>query len=152
MLLGNTSYRKKQSGFTLIEVLISLALIMLIMAISVPLYQSFQIRNDLSIAINTTAHMLRRAQLLSQAVDIDSWGVYIQNGRLTLFRGPSFASRNPDFDELVELPSISLASGLSEIVFSKFSGKPQTIGTISLTSTNNEISTLNINEEGIISY
>ncbi len=67
MLLEHTSSRKKQSGFTLIELMVSLALIMILASISIPVYHSFQTRNDLDIAVSTTAQIIRRAQALSQA-------------------------------------------------------------------------------------
>lgn len=145
--------QNKKSGFTLLEVLLSVAIIGLIIGIGSPIYQLFQTRNDLDVATNNIASSLRRAQVLSQAVDGDnSWGLSIQTGEITLFRGVSYASRDASFDELFDLPQSIVPSGISEIVYEKFSGEPQTFGTITLTSNANEIRNININEKGTIDY
>lgn len=140
-------------GFTLIELLLSAALIALLAGLSAPVYQSFRTRNDLDIAQNTAGQTLRRAQILSQAVDGDSsWGVKIQNGSIVLFKGENYAARDASFDEIFNVPSVIVPSGLTEIVFAKFSGLPQPAGTASLTAPTGEIKTITINEKGTILY
>lgn len=135
------------------EILLSIAVIAIIAGISVPIYQSFHVRNDLDIATVEMAQTLRRAQILSEAVDGDtSWGLKIQSGSLTLFKGVSYAARDTAFDELFDVPTSITSSGVSEIVFTKFSGLPQTTGTITLTSNVNETRTITINAKGMVSY
>jgi len=152
--LQTTHYQlQTRKGFTLIEIMVSVALIMFIVVAATPVYQGLQNRNDLDIATTTVAQTIRRAQILSQAVDGDtSWGVHIQSSSISLFKGVSFAERDTDSDELFEIsPSLSF-SGMEEIVFAKFSGEPQTTGNVVLTSLNNETRTITINEKGTISY
>ena len=145
--------RSSADGFTLIEVLLSVALLSLIIGIRGPVYQALQVRNDLDIATNTVTQLLRRAQVLSQAADGDiSWGVSIQGGAITLFRGMSFAARDASFDETFDLPGSIVPSGLEEVVFAKFLGIPQTTGTVTLTASINEVRTITINEKGAIIY
>lgn len=140
-------------GFTLLEILLSVAAIAVIAGISVPIYQSFQVRNDLDIAAVTIAQSLRRAQALSQAVDGDaSWGVYAQSGSMTLFKGASYAARDAAFDEVFEVPASIAPSGVSEIVFTKFTGAPQTTGAVTLTSTANETRNITVNAQGMVNY
>ncbi|MEE8131916.1 MAG: type II secretion system protein [Candidatus Paceibacterota bacterium] len=140
-------------GFTLIEILLSMALISIIAGMGVPVYQSFQNRNSLDLAVEGFAQSLRRAQALARAVDGDtSWGAYIAPGAITLFQGLSFASRDVGFDELFDISSSISITGLQEVVFLKFSGKPQSIGATILTSPNNETRTITINTEGAIEY
>ncbi len=144
---------RKGEGFTLIELLLSISVIMLIAGLSAPVYQSFQVRNDLDIATVTTAQSLRRAQMLSQAVDDDtSWGVKVQTGSVVLFKGANYAARDTAYDEIFDVPGSIAPSGVSEIVFTKFTGLPQTAGTIIYTSNANETRTITINVEGAISY
>lgn len=139
-------------GFTILEVLLSLILISVIAGISVPIYNSFQIKNNLDVASNTVIQTLRRAQILSQAVDGDtSWGVKISDENVTLFRGTSFFGRDIGFEEEFGIPAIT-NSGLQEIVFDKFSGNPQSSGTIILTSVSGEVRQITINEKGTIDY
>lgn len=143
----------KNAGFTLIEVMLSVVAIAVIAGISIPVYQSFQVRNDLDIATVEIAQSARRAQTLSQAVDGDtSWGIKIQSGSIVVFKGASYAARDTTFDEVFEVPTSITPSGVSEIVFTKFTGLPQTTGTISLTSNANETRTITINAKGMVNY
>lgn len=139
-------------GFTLLELLLSVATITFLTAFSVPVYSSLQVKNDLDLAVATTAQSLRRAQVLSQAVDADSsWGVKMQSGSLIIFKGNSFVSRDSNFDEIFDLSSVN-ASGVTELVFNKFSATPQITGNIILTSGTSSTKTLNINSKGMVDY
>ncbi len=143
----------KNAGFTLIEILLSVAAITIIAGISIPVYQSFQVRNDLDIATVEIAQSARRAQTLSQAVDGDtSWGIKIQSGSIVVFKGVSYAARDITFDEVFDVLTSITPSGVSEIVFAKFTGLPQTTGTITFTSNANETRTITINAKGVVSY
>lgn len=143
----------RNSGFTLLEVLLSIATMAIIVGISLPLAQSFQVRNDLHIAVNTFVQTLRRAQILAQAVDGDmSWGVKVQSGGVTLFKGVSYAARDTSVDEIFDVPTSIVPSGLTEIVFTKWSGLPETSGTATFTTTTNETKNVTINQKGILTY
>jgi len=143
--------KSKFIGFTLIEIMLVVALIVAIGGISAPVYQIFQNKNNLSGASDIISQTLKRAQLLSQAVDGDSsWGVYIGSGSVVLFKGLSYASRDSSFDEIFEISSNIIPSGLQEIHFSKLYGYPQTTGSITLTSSDNETIFLTINSSGMI--
>lgn len=142
-----------KKGFTLVEVLLSLALIALIAGISIPVFQGLQTRNDLDVAANTIAQSMKRAQVLAQAVNSnDTWGVYIQEGNVTIFKGTDYASRDMSFDEISSISSTITKSGIDEVIFSEFYGEPQTTGTITLTSINEETRELAINEKGTVNY
>lgn len=139
-------------GLTLLELLLSVAIITILAGFSIPVYSSLQVKNDLDLAAASAAQSLRRAQVLSQAIDGDiSWGVKIQNSSLIIFKGNSFVSRDSNFDENFDLSSIN-ASGITEIVFNKFSATPQTTGNIILTSGDGSTKTLNINSKGMVDY
>ncbi len=144
---------KHQKGFTLLEILLSVALIALLSGLSVPVYQSFQVKNDLDIASNTIAQSARRAQVLAQAVDGDTtWGVHIQSGSITIFKGGSYAGRDTNYDEDFEMPTSITPSGLQEVIFSKLYGEPQATGTVTLTTSTNETANLILNEKGMVNY
>lgn len=140
-------------GFALLELLLSIAVVAILSGLSVPVYQSFQVKNDLDVAVNTVAQGLRRAQVSSQSVDGDiGWGVNVGNSTIIVFKGSSFISRDSTFDEVFDLPSTITPSGLQEIVFNKFSGLPQSSGTITLFSSISETKTLTVNGKGMVEY
>ena len=139
-------------GFTFIETLLTLTMLTVIAGIGVPIFQSLQVNNDLNIATNTLVQSLRKAQTHAQAVDGDkNWGVYIQNQNIIIFKGSSYAERDIDFGESFTFPSSITFTGLSEILFSRFSGETQNIGTITLT-TPNASKQITINSKGVITY
>lgn len=145
--------QKNKKGFTLVEILLVVGLIALISGISIPVYQSFQVKNDLDVAINNTAQTLRRAQIFSQAVNGDSvWGVKVQSGSMVFFKGTSYATRDANYDEIFDMPTNISISGLSEIIFSKLTGFPTATGTLTLTTINNDSGQITINEKGTIAY
>ncbi|MEK7639721.1 MAG: type II secretion system protein [Patescibacteria group bacterium] len=140
------------AGFTLIEVLLSVALIGLIASIGAVVYQQLQNRNALDVAAVTVATQYRRAQALSRAADADTtWGVRVNAGTLTLFQGTSFATRVSAFDEVSTLSSSITPSGLVEVIFAKLTGLPQATGTLTLTGPN-DTRTLTLNAQGTVSY
>ncbi|MBI4713622.1 hypothetical protein HY771_00320 [Candidatus Uhrbacteria bacterium] len=133
--------------------MLSISIITALFTISMPIYQAFQERNELDIATTSVAQSLRRAQIIAQAVDADtSWGVKIQTSTITLFKGTSFATRDSAYDEEFSFPSNIVPSGVYEVVFAKWTGIPATTGTITFTSSINEIRNLTINSKGTVSY
>lgn len=144
---------QQQRGFTLIEVLLSVAIISVLAGLSLPVYQSFNNRNELDIATQSLANALRRAQLYSRGMQNDSqWGVEIQPDAATLFKGNVFASRDTAYDEPTVIPDSITVSGDSEILFAKLSGAPDAAASITLTSINNDTRTVTINAKGTVTY
>lgn len=141
------------SGFTLLEVLLSIALITILAGVSLPAYYTLFSRNDLDVAKNQVSQSLGRASFVSSAsVGDTTWGVKVLSGNIIVFKGASYAGRDASFDEIYSMSPSVTPSGLSEIVFSKMTGFPQSIGAIILTSTNGETRTITINSKGSVSY
>lgn len=141
----------QKNGFTLLELLLVLALMSALAVIAAPMYLSLQAENEMNITSVTIGDILRRAQLKSQAIDSDSaWGVEIKNGSLIIFKGQNFANRDQTFDENFSLANTIILSGLSEIIFSPLSGTPNTTGIIKLEHLDGRQSQLSINGLGII--
>jgi prepilin-type N-terminal cleavage/methylation domain-containing protein len=146
--------KKNNKGFTLVEMILAMAMLLVLFGIASPFYQKYQSKNDLDLAVISVAQNLRRAQTLAQAVDANtSWGLYLQGGSMTVFRGVSYVARNSSFDEKIIIPDVIIPSGLSEIVFTKFTGLPLSTGTIILTNTSiNEVKNITINSQGMVDY
>jgi prepilin-type N-terminal cleavage/methylation domain-containing protein len=150
MKAGIYSTRK---GFTLPEVLLSITLLSIIGGMTIPMYRTFMVRNDLDISIMTIAQNLRRAQALSESGDGDTtWGVRVGVGSILIYKGASYISRDSSFDENTSIPTTIIPTGINEVVFSKMTGMPNATGTFILTSQNNETRTVTINEKGMVDY
>jgi len=61
----------RTKGFTLLEVLLSISILVVIAGLSAPVYLGFQTRNDLDVATTSVANALRRAQVLSESSEGD---------------------------------------------------------------------------------
>lgn len=135
------------------ELVLVIALIGFIAAITVPVYLSFQNRQELDVAAIVVAQNVRRAQTLAMACHGDTaWGIYIQDSDVTVYRGTNYGSREIDLDEVTGLPqTVSVEGGVKDIVFTKFSGEPTAAAAITLNS-NNSSKVISINEKGMVSY
>lgn len=143
----------RQAGFTLLEMLMSVAILTAITTLSLPVYDSFVRRNDLDLCTQTIASMMRRAETYARANNTDNvWGVAIQSGSATLYQGTSFAGRNTAYDETYDIPDTISSSGVTDIQFAKLSAAPNTTGTLTLTSTSNATRTITINGEGMVDF
>lgn len=150
LVIGHWKLRR---GFTLIETMLAIALIAVLSGLSIVFYTSFQNKNSLDLATNTITQSLRRAQVLSRAMDGDStWGLNVQSGSITVFKGASYAARDITYDETFDTPTNITPSGLSEVVFTKLTGDPNSTGTFTLTNADGETSAITINGKGMISY
>lgn len=140
-------------AFTLLEILLCVAMIGLIAGITAPMYNGMLTKNDLDIATTTTVQAFRRAQVLSQAMDRDSaWGVKVQSGSIVIFKGTSYAARDTTLDEITTMPTVIGVSGTAtEVVFNKLDGTPQTTGTVTLTSGQNT-KVITINAKGTTDF
>ena len=143
---------KSGAGFTLLEILLSISVLAIIAGVGIPVYQSFQVRNELSLATNTVAQTMRRAQTLAEAVEgDDTWGVYVGGSAITLFKGANYLGRDVAYDEIFNLSNTIVPTGDQEIIFNKFTGEPQSFGTLILT-TADDSKTITINAKGLNSY
>lgn len=142
---------QKNKGLTLIEIMLSLAIMGIIALFSVPVYQSFIAKNDIEIASQTISSTIRHAQISSMGMIGNSgWGIKIESGQIIMFRGASYASREVSYDEFFSLPATITPSGISEIVFEKVTGFPSQTGSIIITSTNSDTRILILNSKGVI--
>lgn len=146
--------KNKQHGFTLLEVLLSVGIITALAGLSLPVFMSFNNRNDLDLAAQVVADSLRRAEVYSRGVSGDSqWGVKVQPGAVVLFKGATYATRNTDYDETTSISGALTVGGSDETVFSKLGAAPSGASSIVLASSSiNETRTVTINAKGMVDY
>ena len=143
---------KHLKGYTLIELLLVVGLLAVAVGILSTMDRTFIVRSDLDNSTEATIEAVRRARLLSVGGEGDStWGVYISDG-VTVFKGTSYAARDPEYDEEFAFSTMIGTSGLSEVVFSKQSGVPSATGDISIGSDIGVSNSITINEKGIPIY
>lgn len=140
-------------GFTLLEVLLSVALIGIISGVSMFLSHSFQTQSALDTAARSYGEFSRRAQIRSGGVENDtSWGVNISSSTITLFQGTVFALRESSFDETYVIPSNVTVSGVQEIIFTKVTSTPSPFGTTTFSNRKGESRAVFINQKGIVDF
>lgn len=116
--------------------------------IGIDSYNRYLFRSDLEKAVS----LLQKAR--SSAINNigeKSHGVYFSDpAKFVLFRGTSYATRNPSFDLSVEKNKTVTASGLTEVVFTPLAGAT-TAGIITLSGGIKNIN-ITINNEGGINW
>lgn len=139
-------------GFTLVEMLLSIACIGILAGASLPVWNQFLTRNDRQTTTRSVVSALRRASIYSRQVRGDSqWGVRLTATSATLYKGSDFANRDQAYDELVTYPGSVTGSGLTDVVFNKLTGETTNTGTISLSS-NNGTDVVSINEKSMVTF
>lgn len=148
---GRSMFAGRQ-GFTLLELLLAVAMVTVLAGIGAPVAIRAQTRNDLDAAVTVWVSTLRRSEVRAAAVDGDSqWGGHIQNGSITLFKGVSYAARDTNFDEVFTLPITISIGGTNEVVMSKLSGYPAAVGTTTL-SAGADSAAVTINSRGMVQW
>jgi len=153
--------RTKSAGFTLIEVLIIVAILAVIATIGSVYLFNYYSRQNLSLTVNEIIAVLREAYNGSITQENgDQWGVRFSNvaapGSIKLFRGSSF-------DSGILISSLDLRAGVqfiypvsgnsADVIFSKVTGYPNASTSIkvALTRDSNASSSINISVVGQIS-
>lgn len=129
-------------SFTLIEVLIIIGIMAILMALTVPVYNSFQKELDLNNSAEEIINILRVAQNKTLASEgASQYGVYFFDSapyQTVMFKGENYVSRDSSFDKIYKLPSateiyeINLAGGGSEVVFNRINGETSQAGNLGL--------------------
>jgi prepilin-type N-terminal cleavage/methylation domain-containing protein len=141
---------ENRGGYTLIEVLLVVAIINIIAAIGIPLYESLTFSNGIDVTTNTLFEDLYQAEIFSRSEKYDSgWGVAINGQTITLYQGSSYASRVTANDYTYTMPTTTATNGLTEVDFSSLYGLPQSTGTFTLTSGTSS-RTVTINSQGMV--
>ena len=142
--------QKSYNGFTLLEVMLTMALLALVALSASPFYGNFIFSQEVSVVSDELRGSLAKAQFSSMTGKNDaSFGVAIHDGHIVLFQGSSFLSRDQSLDEAFTIhPRVSI-SGMSEIVFAPVTGRPDHQPTITV-SGNGKTEAWVMNSEGVL--
>lgn len=141
-----------RKGFTLIEVVIAGAIIALIGALGLFISADFYRSYILITERDTLVGILQRSRSRAlNNINDSHHGVFLEDHRYTVFQGENFASRDPNYDEMVNLPSSITLAGYTEVVFEPLSGETNASGDITI-SRDDRIFTISLNNEGRINY
>ncbi|MFA6397613.1 MAG: prepilin-type N-terminal cleavage/methylation domain-containing protein [Candidatus Paceibacterota bacterium] len=146
------SKKKLGVGFTLIEIVITLAILGLLAAVSLPFTIDFYRRYFVTFETRTLVSILRRAENLAMSNNFENkFGVSIQPEHIVIFKGIDFNNRDLIYDETYERNESININGLNEIVFSPVSGKPIQSGSFTL-SEGQASRTIDVNSEGALNW
>ncbi len=149
-------------GFTLIEILVLITIVIVLFFISVLVLNSFRKETELNEVVERVVILLQSARTKTVSSHNDSqYGIYFDDqsdpNMIVFFKGPSYSLRDPAFDEDYSFPSninleiISLA-GDNEVVFQKITGETPNWGYVTLTSVRDadETTTIYVKRSGQI--
>jgi len=128
----------KKRGFTLIEVLISISIIIIIASIATPNLIEFKRQQTLKNTTEDVLSLLNKARNNTIASkESKNYGIRFFSDKVILFRGLTYTESTDNevvnFDSFVTIPSvggINLLGGGDEVVFSRLTGDVANYGTI----------------------
>jgi len=139
-------------GFTLLEVLLVIAILAIVTSVSIPSYGKFINMNSINTQVNELRKNIRLAQQQAEAGKYNSnHGVHFTTSSYTLYTGENYSSRNQNKDKTYPLNKRMEITKYFDLNFYRDTGKPSATGTIILKNKINKKSTgIKINEHGLV--
>jgi len=151
--MGSRIKSTKSAGYTIIELLIVFSILGLVIALSENSLHLFVSQIGIQDTSTSYVQSLRRARSLATTGRGDtSWGVRIATSTITVFKGASYAARDTAYDESFQTGVSYTVSGVSEVVFARFTGIPNTTGTTTITVSGTTPKDVHINAKGTVTY
>lgn len=114
---------RTRSGFTIIELIIVLAIFAVAIAITLPFLGKFQQSETLNTISGDIVQMLRQTQNKAMTGQRDNdWGVHFSNNQYTQFSGSTYEDRNARLDLERSIPDAFTLGGATDIIFQKLRG------------------------------
>jgi prepilin-type N-terminal cleavage/methylation domain-containing protein len=142
-----------QKGFTLIEILLVSAITVILIAATLPVYDSFFKQGKLDVASIELQGNLRNMQAQAKAGlnDLDQ-GAYFNSNSYIAYQGSSYVTRNTDYDFTYDIiDKVTIVDAPMEVTFSKKTGLPDSAQTITIRNQiNDEETVINVSAIGLI--
>jgi prepilin-type N-terminal cleavage/methylation domain-containing protein len=145
--------KNTKAGFTILEILLVIAVLSIIASVSLPLFLGSVDKNRVDLATLTAVQYLRQAIARAEANDHDSaWGVKFLPGRIVMFQGDNYDARDAGFDRVTQVEGIDFA-GDTLIIFPRISAELPDTATLHLRATaNGQERKVVINPKGALTY
>lgn len=148
----------KHAGFTLVEMIIVVALVTMIVALATVSFSTVTARQSLDKNTDAVVAVLAQARSLTiSAKDASAYGVRLLSTGPVLFTGTTYnasdaANKPLVLDPRLSISDISLSGGGSDVLFSKLTGTTTQSGTfrVIVTSTPTAYRTVTVYATGII--
>ncbi len=116
----STLHKKSFSGFTLIEIILVIAIMAIISVSAAPFLSRFLTQNRLEVSTDKVISTIRKTQSYAMSgKDNSIWGFCKSGNNIRLFKG---SCATPAYNEDFDLSKVTI-SGLTEVVFTGMSGK-----------------------------
>lgn len=123
------------NGFTFIEIILVIGILLAISTVTTPLFARFLARNHLETTTGTVVSYIRKAQENAMDGKNDAtWGVCITGGTPKILRLYSSTCTAPIIKNDFTIPASITINGLTDTTFSKGRGEPQSALTITVSS------------------
>ncbi len=134
--LGNRGWRRIGRGFTLLELVFSIAILIFIAVLAVGNLKKFRQSSEIDRVVNDTLGLLREARSKTLGSENDSvYGVHFSPAAVTLFQGGIYNPASAS-NIVVVLPSnvsisvIDLSTTTDNVIFERLTGESKAIGTV----------------------
>jgi len=149
---------KHKQGFTLIEIIIVIAVIFFLVSVSIVSYRYFEKTTELEKTTQNIITTLKLAQAkTTSSEEASQYGVHFENDKYILFKGDGYQLESEDnkiynIANRLEIYDIDLSGEGSDVVFQRINGKTEQNGNVSIRTISNPSSfkIIDIKSSGII--
>lgn len=143
-------------GFTIIEVIIAVALMLSAVALAVSFTSGTLSRNELDVVALRSADALNEARSSAlNGLNDGIFGVHFEVGSFVYFIGDTYSAGAADnvvydLSDFVAVTDISISGGGSEIIFASVSGAADQNGFVEFADSTGETRTISVNAYGTV--
>lgn len=132
--IGTKMSRNNRTGFTLIEILVVVFILVVISTISVQAFNRYKERQNIDVNTQIVAEALKEARDQTlDSLDSSSYGVHVSSSTAIVFKGSVYSPLDPSNENRNLLPPVIVASTTlsgTDIVFERLTGETLNPGSI----------------------